>query len=113
VLDVRPDEEKASLLRLAVTAGSIANSRLSGMERGSLITLMLVLQALIQDDAPSESFAALRKGFEGFPCDTPELRTLYDSFLKMCDLALAFDEDAAHILSHELLRLVRRDKAAN
>jgi hypothetical protein len=110
---VRTNEEKAKLLRLAVTAGSIANARLAGMEKGSLITLMLVLQALLQDDAPSSAFASLRKGFEGFPCDSPELKTLYDSFLKMCDLALAFDEDAAHILSHELLRLVRRDKAAN
>lgn len=113
MLYVRTQEEKASLLRLTVTVGTIANSALSGMEKGSLITLMLVLQSLIQDDAHPSSFVSLRKGFDGFPCDSVELKTLYDSFLRICDLALAFDQDVADILGHELLGLVRKGRASN
>lgn len=99
--------QREALVELSSSIGSIAVSRLSGVNRGSVMTFSMVLTSLLRSKASSCSFLALRATFGGLPYDHYVLRVLFSSLLDICGLAVEYDPALKSSIAVSLMSLPR------
>lgn len=110
------DERQRSLLRnIAGTIGSLAVRCVRDpIAMGSVSTLSLVLQALLEEEEVDvAAFAAIHRTFSSFPSDdNPDLNELLRGCLDICTLVVEYDHERALGLSSALFSMWNRYKAA-
>jgi len=102
---VLDSNQRELLRRISLSTGELAIRFLSGIERGSIITLSMTIDALLTSEADSVTFLAVRDKFDDLPTPEAELATLYEALMSVCDLAVVYDESKVEAVCASLLAL--------
>ena len=101
------EDQRVLLRKAAKTIGTLSLRCLHDrMEMGSLLTLSLVLEALLESDTDPSAYRALRSSFENFPHNEySELEQLFGALLRLMDLAIDYDRSELEKLTVEIVAL--------
>jgi hypothetical protein len=104
------DTQRALLSSIVTTIGSLVVRCVKDpIALGSVSTLSLTLGVLLSDeDVSPAAFSTIYQAFCDFPhSETSELRCLFGGCLKVCQLAVQYDQEEAMQLSSDLYSMWR------
>lgn len=93
--------------------GHLARDTLAGFELGSIITLSMVLDSLLDSEMDDILvWADIQSRFTNLPA-SEILAPFYKALLGVCDLAICYDEQVAHTLVESILTLSKEEEFLN